>query len=296
MSEENAVALSTEDDDFDAGFTGTDTPTTTPEAEVKVETPAADEDKAFDVDDAPTPAADPEPATDPEPEPKYVQLTEEELNSLKAKAGEVDLIKEELHKKVSGAFGKIGGLEQIVRNLQQSTAAGQPLQLTDEDFAEISEEYGDLGGKLKNLLTKIKGTGAPAAIDPSFIEETKSTAVTLAKAEIAQETLDETHPDWRQVIGLPTEQGIPQTEFRQWLATQPAEYQARVNTAYNPVTIGRAIDSFKAAKQAKEEAEKASALSRKRRLEAAVTPRGTGGAAPSAPTEDDAFEQGFNSG
>lgn len=104
---------------------------------------------------------------------------------------------------------------------------------------------------------------------------------------MTEETLDEYEPKWREVIGLPNEKGvIPDTDFRKWLATQPAEYSDRVKSTYSADVLKDALEKFKDSKS--------KARGRREILDAGVVPRGSGAQAPTgASTEDDEFRAGF---
>jgi hypothetical protein len=228
MSEE--VALN-ESSDFDSGFTGS--PTETP---VNVEVVA-------------------EPVVEPVAEPKYRQITEDEFNRLTTSAAAVDEMKATFGKQADTMFGKIGGLERVLKQYQDQTPGGSAVEITEDDLAELRDEYPELVAPqlkaLQRIAGKMRGTGKAfdeEGFNQAIAKATSSAgdvAVTRAKAEIAEETLAETHSDWKAVIGLPDEKGVlPETEYRKWLATQPEEYRQRVSDSYSPVVIGRSIDKF----------------------------------------------------
>lgn len=268
------------DDDFTAGFGGEAEPTETPE-------PLSTENTEGQSEDPPT--QEPEAA----PGPKIATLTEDEVNELKSKAEQFD----KLRKMQDTAFGKIGGIERILSQMQQQTPSGVKVEITDDIVDDIKEDFPEIAEAqlkvLKRFAEKLTGTQplqAPKDEPPAAPAIDPETLVERAKREMAEETLDGTHEGWREIIGLPDEDGnIPDTEFRRWLATQDERYQDRVESAYSPAIIGKAVDDFNAYK-AKNQAQ---VNTRKARIEAAVTPKGTGGHAPSRSSDDDDFEAGF---
>lgn len=277
--------LETHDADFDAGFVGS--PTETPESDLAN---GGQDDAALEGQGR------------QEDAPKIRQVTETEWNELSARAAAIDEIRATQGKQFDTAFGKIGGLERVLKQFQEGTPAGQAVEITEDDLAELRDEYPDLvGPQLKafqRIVGKMRGTSG-AQLDEGRVKELiqpslstfSDSAVERAKVEMANEALDETHPGWQGTIGLPDEQGnTPDTEFRQWLSTQDQAYQERVSSSFSPVVLGRAIDRFEAHKG---ELKKKADSQRRDRFDQAVTPKGDGGHQP-APDDDDDFESGFN--
>lgn len=277
------AAVEAEDDaDFDSGF---------------ADAPTADKPPAEE-----TPPVVAEPVVEVVPEVKYRQVTEAEW-------GDLVSLRAEQAKKLDQAFGKMGGLERTLSEIQKATPAGAAVELTDDTVAELAEAFPELGGlvltAMKKMAGKMKGTGAPAtaALDPQQIEA----AVTTRLIALQTEALEDDHADWREVTGAPDSNNA----YRQWLAAQPADYQQKLGSTNSATVISKSITKFKdqaaaaataaaatataAAKAAADKAAKtAAATARTQRLEAAATPRGTEGHSATE-TEDD-FDAGFKSG
>lgn len=284
-----------------------------PSEEVVITPAQADEDADFDSGFADAPTAETPPAEEPPPvvadpvveaapEVKYRQVTEAEWGDLESRRAEQA-------KKLDQAFGKMGGLERTLSEIQKATPAGTAVELTDDTVAELAEAFPELGGlvltSLKKMASKMKGTGSPAAatLDPQQIEA----AVTTRLIALQTEALEDDHADWREVTGAPDSNNA----YRQWLAAQPADYQQKLVSTNSAAVISKSITKFKdqaaaaataasatataAAKAASDKAAKtAAANTRTQRLEAAATPRGTEG--HSATETEDEFEAGFKSG
>jgi len=274
------------DEDFDAGFTDAPAPPT--------ETPEK-QDGQDETSAAAAPAAAPA-------APEYVQITKEEFEGLKASAAAVEELRTTLTQNSDKAFGKIGGIERLIRELQNTTPAGEAVELSEEDMAEFAAEYPELATMQRTVFNKalskikLRGTGTGEAFDPAKLEEMVAPRIDTAlkgvddRVEYLVESrlLSREHPDWREVVDA----GKPDSKnaYRTWLATQPAEYQKLVNSTFDSSVISEALTKFKAAEKAK-----ATASQRQSRIDAAVTPRGVGGHA-AAPSEDDDFNEGFRSG
>ena len=291
MAEKEEVAEQTEEQaaaSFAAGFSedAPQAPAATPPPAAATEAQPVQED----------------PPAETPPEPKYVQITEEQLARLVASADETDKIKQQLPK----AFGTIGNMQQVITQLRSQTPAGAAVEINDDDFAELKADFPELAGHTRAALerilkrTNLTGTGQPATptIDP---EEARKAASEIVHAQ-GLDDLNDLHPGWQDVVGKPDDAENP---YRKWLATQPEKYRELIRTTYSATITARSIDRFNAA-QAAAKAKPAAgrpqtpanpAAARKAVIEAAVQPRGHGTApAPSQPTPQDNFNAGFSGG
>lgn len=274
MENENVV------DEFDAGFLDvTPTLTETPAEEVPVETPV-------------------------EEAPKIVSITEEQFKQMQEQLAKISQIEEVTTKRFDTAFGKLGGLERVLNQLQSSTPEGESVSVSKEDFAELASEYPEIAelqaAGLNKVLSKLKGTGKAPAFDHNQLNQLIEEKVGAVKKEFTQQlqlaeykSLDLVREDWRDVIGLPGDDNvIPDTEFRRWLAAQSPAYQEEVNSTDDSRVIVKAIAAFEKSKQTVSTSQKSD---RARQLQAAAnTPRSAGGN-PTGPSEDDDFDAGFRS-
>lgn len=238
--------------------------------------------------------------------PVYRQITEQEWTQVQSTAAAIDTLKTEHRKELDRAFGKVGGLERTLKTIQEATPAGHTVEVTDADVADLAKEFPELGGlvlkSLKSVAGKLKGTApaAPAAPDPALIEATVQTRLIALQSE----ELEDARPNWRTITGTPE----AKTPYRVWLATQPAEYQAKLASTNSAMVIARSLDKFEAAaasiakdaaaaaeKAAAEAAKKAAADKRRGVIAAAVPPKGSTGHVPAGSADDD-FEDGFKNG
>lgn len=227
-------------------------------------------------------------------EVEYVQVTKGDFDRLMAAAEKAETVDQQFAK----VFGTIGNVKnEVLNRLQAQTASGADIQLSDEDFAELQEDFPSIAGQTKTALERIfkrmnlRGTGGqPATVeaDPEKIRET-------FRAERVREQLaelDDLHPDWRDVVGRP---GDETNAFRRWLKDQPEDYRKRVEQTESAAITSRAIDRFKASLAKPAEARQPEAP-RDRRADA-VQPRGTGTAPPPRrSTPEDDLRAGYESG
>lgn len=250
----------------------------------------------------------PEPKPEPKPAPKapvakFVQITQEQFDSLQAAAGKTTAIEGQLSK----AFGTIGDMQQIVRKLQSATPAGQPVEMPKTAFAKLRKDFPELADlmadDMADLLKGMRGTATPetaAATAPDPEALSKLVSATTIKLEV--EALEDAHPKWREIVGAVDSEGRhdPNNAYRKWLATQDATYQAKINSTNSSTVIARSIDKFMASKKAApvRVAPKTNpkAAARLNRIRGAVQPRGDGGQPAPAKTADDDFREGFRTG
>lgn len=258
------------------------------EVEPKTEQQISDESFAAGLSDTPTetPAvvqADETQAQEASPAPKFRQITEEEWTEIQSRAAAAETLKATLEKVSGTAFGKIGGIERTLAQLQ----AGGIGEVSVEDFTKLRDEFPDLAEMLveglNGALKKAPRGQQSAPVDFSAIESKFN--ATLAERLDAQELAFETrllatrHRDWREVAATP--------EFDAWKATKPIEYQQKL-AGRDSDFIADALTEFKATRKAGNDS------LRRSRIAAAETPRGSGGNAVS--DSEDPFMAGLKSG
>lgn len=272
-----AVENAADDAAFGAGFDDKPLPKTAPKP---------DDDK---------PAREKEAPRETVSEPEYAQLTKDEIASFRAAAADVS----SLRKQALSAFGSIGNLQTAVNALKAQTPRGGKIEISKEAFAEMEKDFPELANSTRTALEKalagITGTGTAEPDNTRFT----SLFAEYSKAE-AMKSLVEEYPDWHSIVGavdITKQEPDPNNEFRKWLATQDAAYQARIYGTESPVVIERAISRFKSeTKPASKPQQTARQDARRELVAAAVQPKGDGAAPASGKSDDDEFAAGFNSG
>lgn len=234
------------------------------------------------------------------PEPEVVEepkvlagMTEKEISEL---LGEIP----KYRKQIDNLAGNNGKLNKALQALQADTTKGEPVTVTDDDMAEISKNFPEFADMTKGALNKIlgrlntRGTGtAPAQNPDEYIALAKKAAQDVASNERVQTHIDLLHglnPGWDTIIGLPDKDGtVPETDYRKWLATQPADYQAKMSASNNAFEIGSSIKAFNEAVEASAKKQQQN----KQRLAAAVQPTGQV-AARGTISEQSAADKAFN--
>ena len=245
--------------DFAAGFDDDTTAKPT-------ETPAAQQDDTQQTDNT-------EPTAPAEPAPEYVQLT-------KAERDELFALREQAQKQFGTAFGKIGGIE---RRLQELNTGAQ-VEISQEDIDALKDDFPPLAAALE----KVRNLRAlPGGMDPDKLESLVAERVSKVEQKFELRLLAQAHPDWQQVDADPA--------FGAWVAAQPDEFKQRLAQAsqnYDSSVVSDAMTRFKQSRKAAPPPAADPASARRSRMSAAVTPRGVGGSATPNPNDD--FLAGFN--
>lgn len=294
--QENAAEDATENDDFNAGFeSNDDLPTTTPEA--------------FGAEEPNEPEA-----------PALATITQAEYQDLLKKAGSIDEVKAESKRQFDVAFGRIGGLQRFMEQLQSSNQSGEAIQVSEDDFEELKAEFPELAAPhvkgLNRALAKLRGNGG-SAIDPQVIDqmfgERFAKQAEAIRSEVVDASLEAVFPGWADEVRS--------TGFNDWLKTQPGwrpemetdAWKDAINDENSPLSkwvkenpnsaiaysfsnnVGDAARMLRMYEASKNGGAPGPAhnSTRQKILEANVNPRGTGGHAPGR-SDDDDFEAGFN--
>ena len=261
-----------------------------------------EDDSAFESgfeEDVPTPLVNEEPpgpaAQEATPPPEYVQITKDQFAALQAQAEELKAAQKHLQ---DSTFGRIGSLKQALDQMAAQYAAqnqsGSVAQVSDEDLVELREEYPDLAENLVKGLNKVlsKARVAPAQAEfnqaqlDALLQERLAPVVEQATVKVSQtletKALTLAQSDWKEVVSS--------DDFKGWLAKQPSELAQKFYDSWDSGFLSNTIADFKKTKVLAPTADPAE--TRRRRLEAAVQPKGVGGHA-TGPTDDDQFMAGF---
>lgn len=250
------------------------------------------------------PAVTPEtvvPVKDPVVVPSpYVQLTHDQLKELQATAGKVSDMTASIEKQFGTTFGKMGGLERTVRELQAAPTREAPVY-TAEDFEELSANgFPELAAMLVKDLNRVSGKVSrkaepvvPSAVfDAAAMETLVTQRIAAATEQVSHDhaidLLTMQHPDWKAVVGAPESE----TPYRTWLKTQPAAYQQSVLDTWRPAEASASIQLFKTSQL---QAANAAIEVRKNRFAAAVPVKGDG-RQPAGKSEIDDFNDGYKEG
>ena len=238
------------------------TPTATPAEHVEVNQASTDS----------TPEVDERPPEDAAPE--YVQLTKVERDELFS-------LRQQAEKQFGTAFGKIGGIE---RRLQELNSGAQ-VEIKQEDIDALKEDFPPLAAALEKVRNM---RSMPSGLDAEKMDALLTERVTAVERKFELRLLSQAHPDWQQIDVSP--------EFKAWVSAQPDEFKQKLveaSNAYDSSVVGEVMSKFKQSrKSAPEKTAADDASAQRSRMRAAVTPRGVGGPAAPKPTDD--LMAGFN--
>lgn len=215
-----------------------------------------------------TPAPEPEPV----PEPKlFAGYTEAQIKDM---AATVEALKQREQK----LFGSMGAMKQSIDALRNQPQPAT-VQWSADKLKRLSAEYPELANLLSQDLGEMATSGNPQQIE-QLVEQRIQTSLDKANQAYEAKLLTLQHRDWKQVVAA--------EDFVGWKETLPAEEREQLDVSWDATFIGEKISQFKEWKSKTVQTKQTN----QRRLEAAITPKGTTGTKP-APTEMDAFMAGF---
>jgi hypothetical protein len=178
------------------------------------------------------------------------------VHLVKTTVGRVGSLQSELQKigKAAATQAADSPTEKQIERASESPEAWKKLKEDFPDWAEGVEAY---------VSSRIPSSAAPDT------QKIVSEAVARARAEVvalrekeAEEELDDTRPDWRNVV--------KGEDFAKWLSSQPAEYQQRAMSTWRPSAVLRIISDFEKASKPKPQEG-----APQKRLASAAIPSGT---------------------
>ena len=303
---EDEKASAEEQAGFDAAIEGVDLPKT---EEVKEDGTEVAQEVEQKEDDKKEEKKEPEKV-----EPALAKVTEDQFNHLLATATTVKELTEGLKKLRDDAYGKIGGIERLLKQVERSNESGLDLTLTDDDFKEVDNEVPMLTKPLQKLVNKILKNAKVKvpSIEPVDIDAVRQTLAQeleekMQKARVEdyqrnqRDMLTDRFPDWQETVA--------KQEFHTWLAAEDKlspGYQDRFLSSWNAREIGGVLKKFNAHQEAAEKAKtqapppvkskpKATpspSNDRKERLKQSIPPKASSSTpTPKGPlTEEEAFE------
>lgn len=221
-----------------------------------------------------------------QPAPKYAQITEEQLAELTARAAKVADLEQALKRDRDAIYGTIGGLQRSINSRQAISLPKDKLDALRNDLPEVAEL----------LDAMAQATTAPTVDQEAIVksaeerfkpqlEAARQEALTLARQELRAELLSQVHPTWQADTETP--------EFQTFVKAQGQEFMgklAKASAEWDHRVIGDALTQWKAAKKRAD----TSANTRRDRMAANVTPRGSSSPANPSMTREEVFLDEFN--
>lgn len=268
------------DAQFEAGFTGKPLPAATqqPEEEAtETQTETTEpEQKTEAEDEAPQPAM-------------FAGFTEDQIKQLLAKASEVD----KLETRVRDLYGRFGEANRLIQELR-NRPAGQ--KLTAPQLKRLSAEYPEFAEALSADLSE---AFVPQEEQPKVdINELLTKERDSLRGELTQEYDQKLARTVMNILRPSWEQEVMSDDFRLFYSFMPQAEREVFDSSWDPNEVNSTFvkyDAWKSERQKAAEKQVASikaAEEKKKRLDAAVLPRGT--STELTPSDDDAFEAGFN--
>lgn len=217
------------------------------------------------------------------PVEETVVLNQTEIKSLLSRLEMLDKHSGSLDK----VFGHIGSLRQTIDKLQTAQASGEAVELTDEDVAEIKNDFPELGESFRKVLGRALGKArgpAAATVDLEPIKQEFGNKIVEVQHDTHKTLLSYMQPAW--------EETVASDKFKVWLAAQPEADRARIGNSWNAIELDRALKAF-AVDTAPKVVTPPPPKTNKSRLAAAIQPSGVKSPDVSTLSAEDAFATGF---
>ena len=275
-------------------------PTEEEQAQIDFDAGAA-ADQPLDTKPAVAPEAKPvtqEPVAQPEAQTSdYIQITRDQFAAFDASARRTVALEQQ----ISRAFGTLGDIQQIVRNLQAATPRGTAVEIPKDAFADMAREFPEMADMVRRgVETALQGVTGTAQTQVEADPVKLQAAIDQQVLKLEKEALEDAYPDWMQITGaVDMRQGHqpdPNNAYRRWLASKDGAYQQKVNATSSASVLTRSIQLFQNETRPKAAPAKQGGNLKQRffasRAREAIQPRGDGGRAVPT-TADDDFEKGF---
>lgn len=220
--------------------------------------------------------------------PEMAQITQEQWTQAQERMARLDRLDEfeaTTKRGLETAFGRMGSMTQALDKLKAAPGA-----VDDTDFEALGRDFPELVPLLVagiNAAAK-KGTAqfdttAFEALADARVEAALTKERDALDLQMATLSLERQHDDWREIVN--------EAGFQSLVATKPQDVQARL-MGRDHKFVAAFITDYKTAK-----AKLVDADTRRDRMSAAVTPRGTGNADdPTGKSRRDYFMSGLKKG
>ena len=244
------------------------------------------------------------------------QLSDDQIRDLINSAKTVGEVQALVKKIQSDTAGRVGSIEHTLKEMRAASASGQPIDVSEDDFAELKKSVPDLVPQivdgLKKALGRVKvgvpATPAPIETPEQFeqriapIVETRAKAIVSAEVkqereqyekDLAKKEVAKVYPKWNETV--------QSSEFQTWLQEQPHVYVETYNSSWDPAVVTEGLQKYHAFEKAKTapkpDLKKVVADSRSQRLKEAIPAKG-GASAPlgnATKTAEEEFAEGYAS-
>jgi hypothetical protein len=220
-------------------------------------------------------------------------LTEPQLKAALAKAAEVDELRKSLTDVKKDVLGRVGQLQQALKDLPKTPTAAAPIKVTKDSLKRLRKEgYGELADALEEDFGALLDAPGSTPVDVESISkgvsEKLDARVTDLSREYEMKLVSISHPDWKEIANS--------DDFKLWRATLSADMQKQLAATWDSVLLTNTFTTFKTwkanGKKAADSAKEAKPAQDKR-LAAAVTPRGSQAASPSRLPDEAGLAVGF---
>lgn len=222
-------------------------------------------------------------------EETFLGMPASQVKAILAKAAEFDRLKEQMTLESQKMYGKFGEFQKKINQLQQQSAAGQPVKVTKDSLKRTLSDYPELAEALADDLGEIlksPASGFDQAQVDTLVSEKLSQEVARINQANEQKLLAFAHRDYKQVL--------TSDDFKIWRGTLPADVQQALDSTWDATFVADAITEFKSWKQKSVADAEAAKTRRTKRLENAVVPNGAPSQGAAKIPDHTGLSAGFN--
>jgi hypothetical protein len=132
-------------------------------------------------------------------------LTEPQLKAALAKAAEVDELRKSLTDVPEGRAGRVGQLQQALKDLPKTTTAAAPIKVTKDSLKRLNAKTGTENWPMrsKRISARCWTLPAPPPVDIEAITKSVNEKLDARVADLSREyemkLLTVSHPDWKEI-------------------------------------------------------------------------------------------------
>lgn len=213
------------------------------------------------------------------------------LETVAAQAGEAV----QIAKSTQGRMGSMQSALDAGKKAAEKAGADKPsdtqiaaAMADPEAWKKFEEDFPDFAKPVKAQFEAVQAQLKNIKPQPVDVKAIAKDVAQSVRADLVNDAVEESHADWQTTVKTP--------EFATWFNGQAADVKALAASSRTKDAI-QLLDSYKTHTEqaaSTKTTQQSSAERKNKRLEAAVTPRGTSSAPDTGISDDAAFTKGFN--
>lgn len=207
------------------------------------------------------------PAEEPTPPQLFAGMTEEEIKQAVKNGQEIAEIKKELYRIHDKFYGRIGDFEQRIKDIPKPQVSG----ISPRAKERLSEEFPELAELLfGGVDEEPSAPSAPVAIpepEPKVdVNQVVGDAMNRQSKSFEVRLLKRDHPDFESIKGS--------RDWTTWVNSRSSDEKQQIENSWDADYLSKKLTEFKDFLTGKKKNSEDKSEEKKKRLQAAITPRG----------------------